>query len=123
MAQPRYGQISCDPDNDDGENAGATEGRHVAHGLPQPRRPGGEGGISGHSKELQNAFVEGLGVPLDDLAGEQAEAKDEDGDQDDADEHPLLDVAGGPEEGREWGHGRGGSRTTLDHSISATMAE
>src|SRR5215813_6245866 len=111
MAQPRYGQVSRDADNDDGENAGATEPSDVAHGVLQPRRTGGEGGISGSAKKLQNAFIEGLGVPLDDLAGEQTEAKDEDGDQDDADKHPFLDVTGGSEQGAERGHARVGSGT------------
>jgi len=94
MAKPGYGQVSRNPDNDDGENAGATKRSNVAHGVLQPRRTGGEGGISGSAKELQNAFIESPGVPLDDLAGKQAEAKDEDGDKDDANEHPFLDVTG-----------------------------
>src|SRR5262245_53083687 len=63
MAQPRYGQICCDPDNDDGENNGATEGRHVAHGLPQPRRPGGEEGISGRAKNCKTRSSKALVSP------------------------------------------------------------
>src|SRR5262245_53579561 len=105
MAQPRDGQVASNPDNDDREDAGTTERSDVTHGVLQPSRAGRAGRISGSAKKLQNALVEGLGVTLDDLAGEQAEAKDEHGDQDDTDEHPPFDVTGGSEQGTESGHG------------------